>query len=71
MPKIIEDQGVPDLENDENWVKKYKKDGDDKRVLKYLANFVACLASQSDEVFYYAFKIMKLAISLKNTWETC
>ena len=63
LPKIIEDQGVPDLENDENWVKKYKKDGDDKRVLKYLANFVACLASQSDEVFYYAFKIMKLAIS--------
>ena len=64
VPKLIEEcEDLPELEADPNLVKKYKKSGDDERVLKHLANFVAGLANKSDDVFYDAFEIMKLAIS--------
>ena len=62
VPKMIKEcEDLP--ETDLNLVKKYKKKGDDERVLKHLANFVAGLANKSDDVFYDAFEIMKLAIS--------
>jgi len=64
MPKMIEEcEDLPELEADAKLVEKYKKDGDDERVLKHLANFMTCLTKKNDEIFYYAFEIMKLAIS--------
>lgn len=62
MPKIIEEEGV-NLVSDAALVAKYKKEGDDEIVLKHLANFMVALANKDDNVFYYAFEIMKLAIS--------
>jgi hypothetical protein len=63
IPKIIEEEEIPDLEADSALIAKYKKEGDNEQVLKHLANFMVCLDNKNDSIFYYAFEIMKLAIS--------
>ena len=64
VPKMIKECGnLPELAADPNVVKKYKKDGDNERVLKHLANFIVSLKNKNDDVFYDAFEIMKLANS--------
>ena len=65
VPKMIKECFGSALtrEANPNLIKKYKKKGDDERVLKHLANFVKGLEEKNDDVFYDAFEIMKLAIS--------
>tara|TARA_Y100000588_G_scaffold369943_1_gene439488 strand:+ start:712 stop:2385 length:1674 start_codon:yes stop_codon:yes gene_type:complete len=65
VPKVIKECFGSALtrEANPNLIKKYKKKGDDERVLKHLANFVKGLEEKNDDVFYDAFEIMKLAIS--------
>ena len=64
IPKMIEEcEDLSELEADTKLIKKYKKNGDDERVLRHIANFIVSLANKNDNAFYYAFEIMKLAIS--------
>ena len=42
-------------------VDRYKKDGDDEKVLFHLSHFICDLCNEKDDAFYHAFMIMKMA----------